>query len=106
LVPADQAGACAGKQQAVLSFPQRTVETEQSRRLQNDGGTKNARRVHEKGAQAGDDTVPGAEVRRTLAAAAAIENQQLMPNQRGFGDNATESARPCQSGQSDDHMNE
>ena len=71
------------------------METEQSRRLQNDGGTKNARRVHEKGAQAGDDTVPGAEVRRTLAAAAAIENQQLMPNQRGFGDNATESRIPA-----------
>ena len=29
-----------------------------------------------------------------------------MSNQRGFGDNGTESARPCQSGQGDDHMNE
>ena len=38
--------------------------------------------------------------------AAAIENQQLMPNQRGLGDNATESVRPCQSGRRDDHVNE
>lgn len=42
----------------------------------------------EKGGQAGD----GAQIGRTLAA--AIENQQLMPDQRGFGHNGTESARP------------
>jgi hypothetical protein len=30
--------------------------------------------------------------------AAAIEDQQLMPDQRGFDNNGTESARPCQSG--------
>ena len=65
------------KQQAVLSFPQQAVEMEQSGRLQNDGGTDNACGAHENRAQAGDDTVPAAEVRRTLAA--AIENQQLMP---------------------------
>ena len=29
-----------------------------------------------------------------------------MPDQRGFGDDGTESTRTCQSGQSDDHMNE
>jgi hypothetical protein len=29
-----------------------------------------------------------------------------MPDQRGFGDDGTESARPYQSGQGDDHMNE
>ena len=91
------------KQQAVLSFLQRTVEMEQSGGLQNDSGAENACRAHKKGAQAGDDTIPGAEVGRTLAA--AIEDDQLMPDQRGFGDNGTESARPCQSGQGDDHMN-
>jgi hypothetical protein len=29
-----------------------------------------------------------------------------MPDQHGFGDNATEATRPCQSGQGDDQMNE
>jgi len=29
-----------------------------------------------------------------------------MPDQHGFGDHATESTRPGQSGQGDDHMNE
>jgi hypothetical protein len=38
--------------------------------------------------------------------AAAIEDQQLMPDQRGFGNNGTEAARPCQSRHGDDHMNE
>jgi hypothetical protein len=41
---------------------------------------------------------------RTLAP--AIEDGQLMPDQHGFGDNRTESTRPCQSGQGDDQMNE
>jgi hypothetical protein len=41
------------KQQAVLSFPQHTVEMQQSGSFQNDGGTENACRAHEKGAQAG-----------------------------------------------------
>ena len=92
------------KQHAVLSFPQHAVEMQQSGRLQNDGGTENACRAHEKGAQTGDDPIRGAQVGRTLAA--AIEDQQLMPDQHGFGNNGTESARPCQSGHGDDQMNE
>src|SRR5262245_35811622 len=92
------------KQQAVLSFPQHTLEMEQSGRLQNDGGTENLHRAYEEGAQAGDDAIRGPQVWCTLAA--AIEDQQLMPDQHGFGDNGTEYARPCQSGQSDDHMKE
>ena len=43
--------------------------------LQDDGGTQNACRVHEKGAQTGDDTLSGAQVGSTLAA--AIEDAQL-----------------------------
>jgi hypothetical protein len=38
--------------------------------------------------------------------AAAIEDQQLMPDQHGFGNNGTESARPCQSRHGDDQVNE
>ena len=48
--------------------------------------------------------IRGAQVGRPLAA--AIEDQQLMPDQHGFGDNGSESARPCQSGHGDDQMNE
>jgi hypothetical protein len=57
-----------------------------------------------KGPQAGDDPIRGTQVGRTRAP--AIENEQLMPDQRGFGDNETESTRPRQSGQGDDQMNE
>ncbi len=57
-----------------------------------------------KGEQTGGDAIRGAKVGRTLAP--AIEDQQLMPDQRGFGINGTESARPCQSDHGDDHMNE
>jgi hypothetical protein len=35
-----------------------------------------------------------------------IEDQQLMPDQDGFGHTGTESARSCQSGHGDDQMNE
>ena len=45
-----------------------------------------------------------ARVGRPLAP--AIEDDQLMPDQHGFGDNGTESTRPRQSGQGDDQMNE
>ena len=96
--------ALGGKQQAVLSFPQQTVEMEQSGGLQNDGGTENRCRAHEKSAQAGDDTIRGTQVRRTLTT--TIEDQELMSDQHGFGDHGTETARLCQSGQSDDHMKE
>jgi hypothetical protein len=43
---------------------------------------------------------------RTTTLAPAIEDEQLMPDQHGFGDNGTESTRPCQSDQGDDQMNE
>src|SRR5215831_10991565 len=92
------------KQHAVLSFAQHTVEMQQSGRLQNDGGTKDTCRTHEQRAQAGDDPIRGTQVGRTPAA--AIEDEQLMPDQHGFGDNGTESTWPRQSGQSDDQMNE
>jgi hypothetical protein len=77
---------------------------QQGGRLQNDGGTENTYPAHEKGTQTGDDPIGGAQVRRTLAA--AIDDQQLMPDQRGFGNNGTESARPCQSRHGDNQMNE
>ena len=83
------------KQHAVLSFAQHTVETQQSGRLQNDGGTKDTCRAHEQRTQAGNDPIRGTQVGRTLAP--AIEDEQLMPDQHGFGDNGTESTRPLAS---------
>jgi hypothetical protein len=73
-------------------------------RLQNDGGTKYTCRAHEQRAQAGDDPIRGTQIGRTLAP--AIEDEQLMTDQHGFGDNGTESTRPRQPGQGDDQMNE
>jgi hypothetical protein len=70
-------------QQAVLSFPPHVVELEQSGRLHNNSGTENAGghmtvRPHEKSAQAGEDTIRGMQIGRTLSA--TIEDQ-LMPDQ-------------------------
>jgi hypothetical protein len=77
---------------------------QQCRRLKNDGGTENVCPEHEKGTQTGDDPIGGAQLRRTLAA--AIEDEQLMPDQYGFRNNGAESARPCQSRHGDNQMNE
>ena len=65
--------------------------------LQNNGGTKDTRRAHEQRAQSGDDAIRGTQFGRALAP--AIEDEQLMTDQHGFGDNGTESARSRQSGQ-------
>src|SRR5215471_2587463 len=79
------------KQHAVLSFSQHLVEMQQRGWLQDDGGTQNACRVHEKGAQTGDDTLCGAQVGSTLAA--AIEDAYLMFDEQRLGNDGTEAAR-------------
>src|SRR4051794_16357703 len=61
--------------------------------LQNDGVTENACPAHEQRAKTGGDPIGGAQLWSTLAA--AIKDQQLMPGQHGFGNNGTDSARPC-----------
>jgi hypothetical protein len=81
------------KQHKVLSFHQQVVEMQQSGRLQNDGGTENACRAHEKGAQTSDDTIRGAQVGSTLAA--AIDDPQLMFDQHRLGNDGTEASWPC-----------
>jgi hypothetical protein len=73
------------KQLAIFSFLQQLVEIQQSGRLQNDGRTKKACWAHEKGAQAGYDPIRRAQVGSPLAA--AIQDQKLMEDQYGFGDN-------------------
>jgi hypothetical protein len=81
------------KQHAVLSFHQHVVEMQQSGRLQNDGGAENACRAHEEGAQTGEDSIRGAQIGRTLAA--AIENPQLMFDEHRLGNDRTEASWPC-----------
>ena len=61
--------ALARKQHAVLSFGQHVVQMQQRGWPQDDGGTENACLVHQKGAQTGDETLSGAQVGSTLAAA-------------------------------------
>jgi hypothetical protein len=92
------------KQIAVLSSPQHVMEMQQSGRLQNDGGAENAYRAHEKRAQTGDDTIRGAQIGRTLAA--AIEDPQLMFDEHRLGNDGTEASWPCQPDYGDDQMNE
>ena len=89
---------------AMLHFAARYLPRWHTGSLQNNGGTENACRAHEKSAPAGDDTIRGTQVGRTLST--TIEDQQLIPNQHRFGNNGTDSARPCQSGHGDDQMNE
>jgi len=55
-----------------------------------------AKRVHGELTEPGDDPIRGTQVGRTFAP--AIEDEQLMPDRHGFGDNGKESARPRQSG--------
>ena len=60
-----------GPQHAVLSFGQHAVQMQQRGWLQDDGGTENECRVHEKGAQTGDETLCDAQVGSTIAVAIA-----------------------------------
>jgi hypothetical protein len=72
-----------------FSFGQHVVEMQQGGRLQHDGGTGNAPRVHEKGTQAGDDTIRSPEVGSMLSA--ATEDPQLLLTST---DSATTERRP------------
>src|SRR2546426_10539224 len=93
-----------GEQLSVLSFDQHLVEMQQSRRPENDRGSHNPCRTHEKGAQTGDNPIRNAEVGSSFPT--AIQNQQLMSHQRRFSNDGPESTRPCKSQYGDDHMNE
>jgi hypothetical protein len=92
------------EQHPVLSFRQDIVQVQQGGGPQADGGTEYARWAHEEGAQAGDDPIRGTQVGSPFAA--AIEDQQLVPDQHRFGHDGPESTWPCQPRQGDDQMNE
>jgi hypothetical protein len=61
--------------------------------LQNDGGTEDACRAYQEGEQTGGEAIGSAQVGRTLAS--AIEDEQLMSDQRRLGNNGTESPGPA-----------
>ena len=61
--------------------------------FQDDGGTEDACRAHENGEPAGAKAIRDAQAGRTLVP--AIEDKQLMPDQRGLGNHGTESPRPA-----------
>ena len=71
-----------GEQLSVLSFDQHLVEMQQSRRPENDRGSHNPCRTHEKGAQTGDDPIRNAEVGSSFPT--AIQNQQLMSHHKNL----------------------
>ena len=68
------------------------LKTQQSRGFQDDGRTQQAGWNNDKRAQTLDQPIRTVQGWRALAP--AIQDEQLMPDQDGFGDYATQSARP------------
>src|SRR4051794_7999763 len=92
------------EQNTVPPFPQQAVKVQQRGRLQNNSRTKDTCRVYEKRAQSHDDSIGGSQIGSTFATSA--ENEQLMPNQHGFGNNGAEPAGSYESRQGDRQMNQ
>src|SRR4051794_14802915 len=78
------------------------METQEGRRPQDDGAPQNACRTDEKTAQPNDNPMRNAQVGGAFPA--AIENQQLVADQSGFGYDRTQSTRSRQSAYGDDYM--
>jgi len=92
------------EEQAVLALGKDLVKVQKGRRLQNDGRTEQPGRPHKESAPTGDDAIREAEIRSALAR--AMEDQQLMFDQDGLGNYGTDAARPRQSGDSRDEVDE
>jgi hypothetical protein len=92
------------KQHTILSFLQQVVQTEEGRRLQNDGRAEQARSTYESCAQTSDHPIRRAEIGGTLSA--TIQNEQLMPEQDRFTNHGTKPARPCQPNHQHTQMNQ
>src|SRR5215475_14801699 len=75
---------------------------QQSRWLQDDGGTQNARRTHQQCTQAGDNPIGSPKVGSALPT--AIQNQDLVSHQDGFGNKGTEPTGPSKPDDDDNHM--
>ena len=93
-----------GEEQAVLALSEDLVKMQEGRRLQHDGRTDPPGRPHKQSAPAGDEPIREAEV--GSAVAGTIEDQQLMFDEEGLGNYATDAARLCQSGEGGDEVDE
>src|SRR3982750_657904 len=91
-----------GENNSVLSFAQQAVKMQQGGRLQSNSGTEDTCRADEERAQSHDDPIGGSQIGSTFAT--STEDQHLMPNQHGFGNNGTESTRSCESRQGHHQM--
>jgi len=74
-----------GKQKPVFSMNQSAMKVEKRRWFHRDCGSHQSSRQHKYRAPSGDKPVRGAEIRPS--ASGTIQNQQLMPEQDGFGEN-------------------
>src|SRR5262249_24100089 len=92
------------KQQAIFSLGQRLVQMQQRGRLQSNSRTEKAGSTDEECAQTGDHPVQRAQIRRPFTA--AVQDEQLMPEQYGLCQHATEPARVSQPNNGDDQMHQ
>ena len=92
------------KQPAVLARAQRPMESQNRRWSQDDRRAEHAGRAHKERTHPGQDPIRCAEVRRPLTR--AIENQQLLLDQKRFGDDRPQTAGAQQPRKGGDQMNE
>ena len=80
------------------------MKPQEGRQLQNDGRTDQLGGPHAQRAPSGNDAIREAEIGGAVAG--AIEDQQLMFEEEGLGNYGTDAARPRQSGEGGDEMDE
>ena len=80
------------------------MEAQEGGGLQDDRDTDQPTRVHEQRTEAGDHAITESEARRTLPG--AIEDQQLLLDEHGFGHDGTNAAGPGEPSDGRQHMHE
>ena len=93
-----------GEEQAVLALGHDLVKAQESRRLQNKGRTDQPGRRYKQRAPTGDEAIREAEIGGALAG--AMEDQESMFDEEGLGNYGTDAARPRQSGDGCQEMDE
>ena len=93
-----------GKQKPVFSMNQSAMKVEKRRWFHHDCGSYQSSGQHNYRAQSGDKPVRGAEIRRSVSG--TIQNQQLMPEQNGFGENCPHASGTNQAHKDGDDMDE
>ena len=83
---------------------QSAMKVEKRRWFRHDCGSYQSSRQHKYRPQSGDKPVGGAEIRPSVSG--TIQNQQLMPEQDGFGENYPHASRTNQTNKDGDDMDE